>query len=125
MITTKKGSSGKGIGITVNSNFTSEHAMQTPDFQNIYGQGIDGIFDNNKASSWGAKMDGSMQDMAMGTYAYSARDNNLYKDFLRNGATWTNSVDLSKSTDDMSFRAGVTRMDNRGVIPNRDRKSVV
>ncbi len=126
MITTKKGSQGKGIGITVNSNFTAENAMQTPDFQNVYGQGIDGVFDNNKASSWGAVMDGSMKQMAMGEHPYAARDNDLYKDFLRTGSTWTNSVDLSKSSEDMTFRAGVTRLDNKGVIPNSgmDRTSI-
>ena len=37
----------------------------------------------------------------MGSHPYAARDNNLYKDFLRTGTTWTNSVDLSKSSEDI------------------------
>ena len=100
--------------------------MQTPKFQDVYGQGIDGAFDNNKATSWGAVMDGSPKDMAMGSHPYAARDNNLYKDFLRTGTTWTNSVDLSKSSEDITFRAGVTRLDNKGVVPNSgmDRTSI-
>ena len=108
MITTKKGSQNKGWGVSINSNFTAENPMQTPKFQDVYGQGIDGAFDNNKATSWGAVMDGSPKDMAMGSHPYAARDNNLYKDFLRTGTTWTNSVDLSKSSEDITFRAGVT-----------------
>ena len=126
MITTKKGSQNKGWGVSINSNFTAENPMQTPKFQDVYGQGIDGAFDNNKATSWGAVMDGSPKDMAMGSHPYAARDNNLYKDFLRTGTTWTNSVDLSKSSEDITFRAGVTRLDNKGVVPNSgmDRTSI-
>lgn len=126
MITTKKGSKSKGVGINFNTNFTAENAMQTPKFQNVYGQGIDGTFDNNKNYSWGPAMNGSLQDMALGNLPYSARDNDLYSDFMRTGTTWTNSLDISKSTDEMTFRAGVTRLDNKGVIPNSgmDRTSI-
>lgn len=126
MITTKKGGTSKGWGINVNTNFTAENPMQTPDFQNVYGQGAAGEFNNNKAQNWGARMDGSTQKMAMGDFAYAARDNNLYKDFLRTGTTWTNSVDLSKSSEDLTFRAGATRLDNKGVVPNSgmDRTSI-
>lgn len=126
MITTKKGTTNKGWGINVNTNFTAENPMQTPEFQNVYGQGVGGAFDNNKGSNWGPVMDGSEKDMAMGKFAYAARDNDLYKDFLRTGTTWTNSVDLSKSTEDVTFRAGATRLDNKGVVPNSgmDRTSI-
>ena len=70
-------------------------------------------------------MDGSPKDMAMGSHPYAARDNNLYKDFLRTGTTWTNSVDLSKSPRISLFRAGDT-LDNKGVVPNSgmDRTSI-
>ena len=126
MITTKKGSKSKGWGVNYNSNFTTENPMQTPEFQNIYGQGSKGEFDNNQGMSWGPLMDGSEKDMTLGKFKYAARDNNLYKDFLQTGTTWTNSVDLSKSTEEMTFRAGVTRLDNRGVVPNSgmDRTSI-
>lgn len=126
MITTKKGTKAKGVGINYNLNFTAENPMQTPKFQNVYGQGIDGKFDNNKTDSWGAVMDGSMKDMAMGNLPYAARDNDLYSDFLQTGSSWTNSLDISKSSEDITFRAGVTRLDNKGVVPNSgmDRTSI-
>lgn len=126
MITTKKGSKSKGVGVNYNLNFTAENPMQTPTFQNTYGQGSAGQFNNNVYGSWGPKMDGSMQDMALGKFAYAARDNDLYKDFLQTGTSWTNSVDISKSSDDVTFRAGVTRLDNKGVVPNSamDRTSI-
>lgn len=126
MITTKKGSQSKGVGVNYNLNFTAEDPMQTPTFQNVYGQGAAGVYNNNVYGSWGPKMDGSTKDMALGSFGYAARDNNLYKDFLRTGTSWTNSVDISKSSEDITFRAGVTRLDNKGVVPNSglDRTSI-
>lgn len=118
MITTKKGAKSKGVGVNYNLNFTAENPMQTPTFQNVYGQGAAGKFDNNVYGSWGPKMDGSTKDMALGSFAYAARDNDLYKDFLQTGTSWTNSLDISKSSEDITFRAGVTRLDNKGVVPN-------
>lgn len=118
MITTKKGNSSKGVGITYNTNLTIDNPMQTPKFQNVYGQGSNGTFDKNQFGSWGAKMDGREVDMALGRYPYAARDNNLYNDFLRTGSSWTNSLDLSKSSEDMTFRASATRLDNKAVVPN-------
>lgn len=131
MITTKTGAGRKGLGVSVNSNITFENPMMTPDYQNVYGQGgwvlsdpddknspLVHRFGNDVVGSWGPKMDGSTQDMALGKYSYSARDNNLYKDFLRTGTTWTNSMELSKATEDMTIRAAVTRMDNKAVVPN-------
>lgn len=118
MITTKKGAKSKGVGVNYNLNFTAENPMQTPTFQNVYGQGAAGVFNNNVYGSWGPKMDGTMQDMALGKFAYAARDNDLYKDFLQTGTSWTNSLDISKSSEDITFRAGVTRLDNKGVVPN-------
>ncbi len=131
MITTKTGASNKGLGISFNSNFTFENPMMTPKYQNEYGQGAwvlkdkddkdsgyINVYDNNVIGSWGPKMDGSMKDMALGKYAYSARDNDLYKDFLRTGSTWTNSMEISKASDDITLRASITRLDNKSVVPN-------
>jgi TonB-linked SusC/RagA family outer membrane protein len=125
LVTTKSGKSSKG-GLTVNSNFTFENPMMTPKFQNEYGQGLSGTFNNNVVGSWGPRMDGSIKTQTLGELPYSARDNDIYKDFLRTGTTWTNSVEFSKSYEDLSFVAGVTRLDNEAVVPNSglDRTSV-
>ncbi|MDR0750214.1 MAG: SusC/RagA family TonB-linked outer membrane protein [Tannerellaceae bacterium] len=118
MITTKTGGAGKGLGVSLNTNLTFESPMMTPDFQNVYGQGSNNVFGNDLVGSWGPKMDGSTQAMALGSFPYAARDNNLYSDFLGTGTSWTNSLELGKSTEDMTFRASVTRLDNKSVVPN-------
>lgn len=127
LITTKSGKSARGIGIAYSSNFSFERPMQTPKFQNEWGQGNNGAFDANVVGSWGPKMDGQSRTMALGNLPYSARDNDLYKDFLRTGTSWTNSFEMSKSVDGLTYRAGVTRLDNKAVVPNSglDRTSVV
>lgn len=119
LITTKTGKNSTG-GVTFGTNFTFENPMMTPNFQNKYGQGIAGTFNNNVVGSWGPEMDGSTQSMTLGNLPYSARDNDLYKDFLRTGSTWTNNVEFTKSTDDLTMLAGVTRLDNKAVVPNSD-----
>lgn len=60
MITTKKGTKVKGLGITWNSNVMMETPLVKPKMQNQYGQGTNGTFDANSNYSWGAKMEGQM-----------------------------------------------------------------
>ncbi len=118
MITTKKGTKKKGLGVSFNTNNTWESPMETPEFQDVYGQGVNGNFDATAAGSWGGKMDGSQVNALMGTKAYSPEGNDLYKNFLRTGFTSTNSLEIANSSDNTSLRLGVTRLDNTGVVPN-------
>ncbi len=126
MITTKKGTSKKGLGISFNTNNTFESPMETPEFQNEYGQGVNGAFDVTSSGSWGGKMDGTPVDALMGKKAYSAAGNDLYKDFLQTGFTSTNSLELTTGVENSTLRLGMTRLDNKGVVPNSkfDRTSV-
>jgi TonB-linked SusC/RagA family outer membrane protein len=118
MITTKKGTKKKGLGVSFNTNNTWESPMETPDFQNEYGQGVNGNFDVASEGSWGGKMDGSSVAALMGSKAYSPAGNDLYKDFLQTGFTSTNSLEIANSSDNTTLRLGVTRLDNKGVVPN-------
>lgn len=118
MITTKKGTTGKGIGVSYNTNLMFDSPMQLPEYQNTYGQGINNKYAQNEASSWGGKMEGqSITDLAGNPITYSSDDNKL-SDFLRTGTTWTNSLDFSKGFDQGAIRLGVMNLNNRGVIPN-------
>lgn len=118
MITTKKGTKNKGLGISLNTNTVFESPIETPDFQNEYGQGINGTFDKTAGGSWGGKLDGSQVDALMGKKAYSADGNDLYKNFMQTGITSSNSLELSTGNDKSTLRVGLSRIDNKGVIPN-------
>ncbi len=44
LITTKRGSTTKGFGVSINSNFTIETLLTLPDYQNVYGLGSNGSY---------------------------------------------------------------------------------
>jgi len=63
LITTKQGTKGQGLGISVNSNITFDNPMLLPDYQNEYGQGSQGNVPGNvedlknSTGSWGQRLD--------------------------------------------------------------------
>lgn len=70
LITTKSGKNTRGIGVSFNSTVTFENVLRVPDYQNVYGQGLGGVFnfkDGNGGGdadgvdeSWGPKMEGQL-----------------------------------------------------------------
>lgn len=70
VIKTKTGQKNKGLGISINSTVTFENPLILPDYQNVYGQGLNGEFnfvDGNGGGlrdgvdeSWGPKMEGQL-----------------------------------------------------------------
>ncbi|NUO00248.1 MAG: TonB-dependent receptor plug domain-containing protein, partial [Saprospiraceae bacterium] len=70
LITTKSGKNTKGIGVSINSTVSFENVLRLPEYQNIYGQGLNGVFefkDGNGGGaadgvdeSWGPAMEGQL-----------------------------------------------------------------
>ena len=70
IIKTRSGKGKKGIGVSVNTTITTETPLRLPDYQNVYGQGLNGEFgfvDGNGSGTrdgvdenWGPKMEGQM-----------------------------------------------------------------
>jgi len=124
LITTKKGVLNKGLGVSVNSNFSVETPLLYPEFQNEYGHGAFGTYPTKVpdsgmpwAWSYGPKMDGSMlPNFWGGTSAYSAQPDN-YKDFFRTGTSLINSVVLESSNETNSLRASFTTQSSDGIVP--------
>jgi TonB-linked SusC/RagA family outer membrane protein len=138
LITTKKGSSRKGLGIEVNSNYVFETVNNLTDFQTGYGSGgmvtppggnlqtrvatksasIADAFNGWSQQAWGPKFDGSSSvqfDGVSRPYSY-AGDN--WKRFYKTGGTFTNSVALTGGSETQNFRFSVANLDNKGIIPN-------
>ncbi|MCX8490543.1 MAG: TonB-dependent receptor plug domain-containing protein [Cyclobacteriaceae bacterium] len=68
IITTKSGKSGKGIGIKFSSDYSVGEALVLPDFQDEYGQGLDGNFTHwrgidDKIYSWAQVQQNGIQGM--------------------------------------------------------------
>jgi TonB-linked SusC/RagA family outer membrane protein len=125
LVTTKKGISRKGLGVEISSNFVSEDVALVPAYQQQYGQGANGLkpttqqeaFDNWR--SWGARLDGSEYVAFNGeTLPYSAVGRDDQRNFYQRGQTFTNTVALSGGTEKISSRLSISRLDNKGIIPN-------
>jgi TonB-linked SusC/RagA family outer membrane protein len=124
LITTKKGTSRKGIGVGFSSSLTFEEPLLIPEYQNEYGQGSQGNvytdIENLRAvgGSWGAKLDGSNQLYWTGeNRAYSAQPDNV-KDFFRTGSNLVNTLSLEGGTQDATFRFSYTNNAATSVLPN-------
>jgi len=136
LITTKKGSGRKGLGIEFNSNFVFETVNNLTDFQHSYGNGgyVGTSLQNSIAKKpstinehwdnwwglqgWGPKFDGSPTvqfDGISRPYSY-AGDN--WKRFYETGNSLTNSIALTGGNETQNFRFSMARLDNTGVIPN-------
>jgi len=139
LITTKKGKSRKGIGVTWTSQMTFDSPLVLPNFQNEYGQGSDGNYPNdypdlatfkNNSGSWGAKFDGSEQmywvDDPLGsgnatTRPYVAQPDNV-KDFFRTAHTYINTIAIEAGNDVANMRFSYTNNYSQGIIPNSELK---
>jgi len=125
LITTKKGTSRKGVGVAVNSNFTFDQVVDRTDFQRTYGPGLDGKRPisqdeaiNNATNGWGAPYDGgnSIQfDGEQRPYRFLGED---FNDFYRQGTTWNNSVALFGGSESTSYRFSFSNLANSDVLPN-------
>jgi TonB-linked SusC/RagA family outer membrane protein len=123
LITTKKGSSRKGLGIEINSNATVESVLDFTDYQYQYGQGSMGNkpatqADAQSLNSWGAKLDNSSVIQWDGvSRPYTAKKNNI-KNFYKDGTNISNSVSFYGGTDKSTYNFSMSDMDNKSVIPN-------
>ena len=140
LITTKRGTAGKGIGVTVNTNTTFDNPLRLPNFQNEYGQGLRGQFsyvdgkgggiNDGVDESWGPKLDGRLLPQynsplaADGTRTptpWVARPDNV-RNFYDTGVTLTNSVGLTGGNEKGDFRLGYTNLNQKGMLPGTNYK---
>lgn len=121
--------SGKGakpgtLNISLNHTTMTGKVMDFFEAQNLYGQGITGVFDKTSAESWGPEMDGRMVEQwsndpaLIGTeYPFLPQPSNYKGIFRRTYNTSTNlSAILSGEKTQTVF--SYTRTDANGLLPN-------
>ncbi|MBE9462002.1 SusC/RagA family TonB-linked outer membrane protein [Dyadobacter subterraneus] len=141
IITTKSGvRKDKGIGVTVNSNFSIEQINRYPDYQFEYGEGrtnkyfsyLDSEDGPNTATTvaagraWGPKFDGQSYfqynpDAPDGKPTVRTpwvANKDYISGFFQTGTTFSNSVSLEGGTEKGSARLSLTHMKNKWIIPN-------
>lgn len=137
LITSKKGKAGR-MTVDVNSNTVIESLNVIPTFQNIWGGGYDDnysnfdnvVIDGQTVSqwpawlidNWGGKYDGRPISFAawpeLGVIPYTPQSGNNFKNFYRNGSTFTNTIGISGGNDRGTYRLSISDMRNKGILPN-------
>jgi TonB-linked SusC/RagA family outer membrane protein len=126
LITTKNGSTnrtGISVDLTSNTMFTAGF-LAIPEKQSEYGRGGSGIYSLNSDQSWGAKMDGSMQNQwdpisktfSLRPYLPVGKDN--FKNFLEQGYVTNNNLNISYRRENLSLRNSFNIVENKGRYPN-------
>ena len=134
LITTKTGKNQKGLGVELNSSFTFDKINTSlNEFQTQYGQGKFGLKpvsgSDAKAigtNAWGPRLDGSSVPQWDGVSRPYSYVGNNQENFYNTGVTKINTIALSSSTDNSSFRFAVSDLGNEDLTPNAslDRKTI-
>ncbi len=124
MITTKNRGTGKGFGVTHNTNFTTDTPLDFTDYQYEYGQGEGGkrpTSANPTSGVWsfGEKIVPGMTQTLFDneTWPYEAVRNRVSQ-FYRMGTNFTNTVTVSNNGQNGGFSLSLGNTDNKGVMPN-------
>lgn len=139
IITTKSGKSNtRGLGVTLNSNYSVETINRWPDYQYEYGQGgaaqntwysyndsEDGPSTRSTSSAWGPKFNGQQYyqyDPVTRTKGETRTDwvpyKDARKDFFDNANTFTNTVALEGGSKNSFARLSFTNLNNHWIVPN-------
>ncbi|HUE76841.1 MAG TPA: SusC/RagA family TonB-linked outer membrane protein [Longimicrobiales bacterium] len=126
VITTKSGHVGGGLGITASVATTFETPLRLPDYQNEYGQGVNGQFQfvdgdgggvfDHVDESWGPRLDGRTIDQYFGAGPWEPQPDNV-RDFFETGVTVNTNVALARTDDRSNVRLSVTNSQMDGMYP--------
>ncbi|WP_106790800.1 SusC/RagA family TonB-linked outer membrane protein [Aquimarina sp. Aq78] len=117
LITTKTGKSRQGLGITFSATTGFQSIFLKPEIQNSFGQGGNGIFENQSVSSWGPKIEGqSVEDWEGKQVALKAHDN--LDHYYNGGFNQTYSISFQQQvTDATSVYSSINFLNDDSNIP--------
>ncbi len=129
IITTKSGKANQGLGLEYTASYSTQKALNFMDelLQTEYGLGTggkrpstQGEAQSNGQFGFGERLDGVPTINFDGVMRpYSANPNRLF-DFLETGKNFTNTLAVSGSTGNGSFRASFSNTDASGIQPNNE-----
>lgn len=134
VVTTKSGSSG-GLSIDFNITNTIETGKILWDYQNQYGQGINGSFYNedgvpltSSLESWGQELTGfetpnwSLDPADQGTTIPYSANPGRFKDFMQQGSTRAYNISARTGTETSQLFFGYTYDSRVGIMPGNELK---
>lgn len=129
LITTKKGTNNKELGIDFNSTNTIETQLtRYDDVQYLYGQGRSQLIPTDQAQAFnslfvnfGARLDPNVTYVGFDgvTRPYALVEDNI-QNFFRTGSSFNNTVALSSSTEKSSFRFSAADLRYQDIVPTSD-----
>jgi TonB-linked SusC/RagA family outer membrane protein len=146
IITTKSGSTKKGLGISISSGIDFDIVQREPDWQYEYGQGLDytntegdlyysygisadGSNTSSTSSAFGPKFNGQyyyqydpeIEGQSLERQLWQPYKNNR-SDFWETGVTSTNSISIYGGGKNGSGRLSLTSVNNKWIMPNTGNK---
>lgn len=141
IIETNRGGDTKGkMHVNINSSYTMDQVNRLPDIQMEYAQGRGGRYYGPESPanglafrSWGPLID-SLRYLAEPTYIWDQKGRivgqstagagaavvpiNNTKEFFQTGSSFNNSISFTGGNQGANFRASLSRLDQKGIIPN-------
>ena len=118
LITTKTGTKNPGLGISVSSTLGFSSIFTSPEMQDAFGQGSDGVFDSQSSESWGPKTNGqevtNWNDNQVGLQTYNNIDS-----YQRVGITNKQNISFSQKYKSTSVYASFNRLNDQGIAPGQ------
>ena len=115
LVTTKKGTKNKGLGISYSGSVTISEAAYFLDLQDKYGQGSEGVYDKNGTLSWGPEMKGQMLESWTGEMIPYKAQTNRIEDFTRTGVSQKHNLSFTGGNEDGSYRASMGKNISEGI----------
>lgn len=127
MVNTKKGkNTGRGFNIDVNTTYMFETPLLLTNYQNVYGQGSNGVYSPNSETSWGPRMDGGMvahwspdPNRPVSEYPFSPQPDNV-RDFFQTGQNFATTLGITTGTEKSQTYFSYTYTDAKGVVPTNE-----
>ncbi len=124
VITTKRGKAGVGAkpNIEINSSVMFEEPLRLIQYQNEFGQGINGDAVSYENTSWGPKFDNKLRywgnevNNALRVKAYSGLPTNV-KEFFDTGKSFNNSISISNGNELATYYFSYSNITSDGIFP--------
>lgn len=121
LITTKKGRQTSGLGINYSTSFGFESAFTTPKTQDTFGQGTQGIYNNESGLSWGPKIEGqSLENWQGQQVPLKAYDN--VNNYFNSGFNQRHNLSFSQQLNTTSVYSSLSYLDDQSQIPGAELK---
>lgn len=116
LITTKTGKKTPGLGITYSATLGVETIFTGPDMQNAFGQGTNGIYNNESTLSWGPKITGQTVENWNGKQVELRAYDNI-DSYFDTGISLNQSLSFSQQLNNTSLYSSISHLGDDSKIP--------